>query len=269
MDVLMNFSPLLQAFIATLFTWAVTALGASTVFFIKTPRREVFVSLLGFAGGVMLAASYFSLLLPAVELSREINLFPWIPSVTGFLSGSLFLWGMDRLLPHLHRGSSIEEREGVKLPLSPLTLLIFAITLHNIPEGLAVGVAFGSLSQGFSREIFVGAVALTLGIGLQNFPEGMAVSLPLRGEGFSRKKSFWFGQLSGIVEPVAGIVGAWAVSFFRLILPYALSFAAGAMIYVVIEEVIPETQKGGNTDLSALSFLSGFSVMMFLDIVLS
>jgi len=257
-----------QALVATCFTWGVTALGAATVFTAKELRRETLDAALGFAGGVMIAASYWSLLAPAIELSEGGPVPVWVPAVSGFLLGGLFLRGMDMVLPHLHLGFNMSEAEGIKRDWPKSTLLVLAVTLHNIPEGLAVGVAFGAVAAGYPGAAMGGAIALALGIGIQNFPEGLAVSMPLRREGFSRRKSFWYGQLSGIVEPISGVVGAAAVIAMRPILPYALAFAAGAMIFVVIEEVIPESQRGGNTDIATLGAMLGFAVMMTLDVAL-
>jgi ZIP family zinc transporter len=258
--------PVLQALVATCFTWGVTALGASGVFFFKTISKKVLDGMLGFAAGVMIAASFWSLLAPSIELSEEMGLMPWIPAVIGFLAGGAFLRLIDKILPHLHRFESIEQAEGIKTSFKKSTLLVLAITLHNIPEGLAVGVAFGAVAAGIPSASLAGAVALALGIGLQNFPEGMAVSVPLRREGLSRAKSFWYGQLSGSVEPIAGVIGAAAVLSMRGILPYALAFAAGAMIFVVIEEAVPESQSSGNTDIATLGAMLGFAVMMALDV---
>jgi zinc transporter, ZIP family len=224
--------------------------------------------MLGFAGGVMIAASYWSLLAPAIEMSEGKDIPAWVPAVVGFLVGGIFLRGVDKVLPHLHIGFPIEEAEGVKTSWHRSILLVLAITLHNIPEGLAVGVAFGALAASLPAASLGAAVALAIGIGIQNFPEGLAVSMPLRREGMSRWKSFWYGQLSAIVEPIAGVIGAAAVIIAQPILPYALSFAAGAMIFVVIEEVIPEAQRGGNTDLATMGGMVGFAVMMVLDVAL-
>jgi zinc transporter, ZIP family len=263
-----SLNPVLQAFIATCFTWGVTALGAAFVFTQRTVKHTVLVTMLGFAAGVMIAASFWSLLAPAIAMSEEMGDIPWIPAVVGFLLGGVFLWGIDKILPHLHMGLPTSEAEGVKTSWQRTVLLILAITLHNIPEGLAVGVAFGAVAAGLPAATLGGAVALAIGIGLQNFPEGMAVSMPLRGEGMSRRKAFWYGQLSAIVEPIAGIIGAMAVLSMRPILPYALSFAAGAMIYVVVEELIPEAQRDENTDLATIGAMVGFAVMMLLDVAL-
>jgi zinc transporter, ZIP family len=261
-------SPVTQAVYATLFTWGLTALGASFVFFFKTMNRAIFDGMLGFTGGVMVAASYWSLLAPAIELSENAGGIPWIPAALGFAGGALFLFALDKVMPHLHINFKKEEAEGVKTDWHRSTLLVLAITLHNIPEGLAVGVLFGGVAAGFDGATLGGAVALAIGIGIQNFPEGMAVSMPLRRQGLSRWKSFNYGQLSAIVEPVAAAFGAWAVMTFQPILPYALAFAAGAMIYVVVEEVIPETQRDRYTDVATLGFIGGFIVMMVLDVAL-
>jgi ZIP family zinc transporter len=258
--------PILAAFYATMFTWIVTAAGASLVFFFKTMNRAVLDGMLGFTGGVMVAASYWSLLAPAIEMSKGEGLEKVIPAATGFLLGALFLFALDKTLPHLH--INFKETEGIKSPWQRTTLLVLAITLHNIPEGLAVGVLFGGVAAGIPEASIAGAVTLAIGIGIQNFPEGIAVSMPLRRMGMSRRKSFMYGQSSAIVEPIAGVLGAFAVTFFTPILPYALAFAAGAMIFVVVEEVIPETQQDKNTDIATLGFIGGFIVMMSLDVAL-
>jgi ZIP family zinc transporter len=224
--------------------------------------------MLGFAAGVMIAASFWSLLAPAIEMAEGSGLPAWIPATVGFLMGGAFLWVADKIIPHLHLGFPMEEAEGIKTSWRRSILLVLAITLHNIPEGLAVGVAFGALASDLSSATLAGAVALALGIGIQNFPEGAAVSVPLRREGVSRLKSFWYGQLSGIVEPLAGVLGAMAVIWIKPILPYALAFAAGAMIYVVVEELIPESQLDKNTDVATLGAMGGFAVMMTLDVAL-
>lgn len=267
-DVLQGLHPVLQALLATCFTWAMTAAGAAIVFTTKEVSRKVLDAMLGFAAGVMIAASYWSLLAPAIEMSEGKAIPAWLPAVIGFLAGGLFLRAIDKVLPHLHIGFPTEEAEGVKTAWRRSTLLILAITLHNIPEGLAVGVAFGALAAGLPATTLGAAVALAIGIGIQNFPEGLAVSMPLRREGLSRRKSFWYGQLSGFVEPVAGVIGAAAVIIAQPILPYALAFAAGAMIFVVIEELVPEAQRGGNTDLATMGGMVGFAVMMLLDVAL-
>lgn len=259
-----SIDPVVGALIATTFTWLVTALGASFVFFFKKMNRGVLDTALGFTGGVMVAASFWSLLNPAIEMSGG----SWIPAAVGFLLGALFLFGLDKLLPHLHINFKESEAEGLNTGIHKTMLLVLAITLHNIPEGLAVGVLFGGVAAGIPEATIGGAVVLAIGIGIQNFPEGFAVSMPLRRQGMSRFKSFWYGQLSAIVEPLAGVLGAWAVFTFQPILPYALAFAAGAMIFVVVEEVIPETQRDKYTDYATLGFMLGFVVMMTLDVAL-
>ncbi len=268
MEWLSNLSPVVQALLATGFTWFLTALGAASVFFFRSINRQVLDGMLGFAAGVMIAASYWSLLAPAIEMAEEAGGIPWVPAVVGFLLGGAFLWGVDKVLPHLHIGYPMEEAEGLQTSWHRSILLVLAITLHNFPEGLAVGVAFGAVAAGLPSATLPGAVALALGIGLQNFPEGMAVSVPLRREGLSRLKSFWYGQLSGTVEPIAGVLGAAAVLLMRPILPYALSFAAGAMIYVVVEELIPESQLESITDIATIGAMLGFAVMMTMDVAL-
>ena len=261
-----SIDPILAALYATLFTWFVTAFGASFVFFFKTMNRAVLDGMLGFTGGVMVAASYWSLLAPAIEMSEGEGFTKVIPAAVGFVLGALFLFGLDKVLPHLH--INFQETEGVKSPWQRTTLLVLAITLHNIPEGLAVGVLFGGVAAGIPEASIAGALTLAIGIGIQNFPEGIAVSMPLRRMGMSRTKSFMYGQSSALVEPIAGVIGAVAVTFFTPILPYALAFAAGAMIFVVVEEVIPETQQDKNTDIATLGFIGGFVVMMTLDVAL-
>lgn len=261
-------APVWQALYATLFTWGVTACGAALVFFTRSVNRKVLDIMFGFAGGVMIAASYWSLLGPAIEMSKERSVPEWFPAALGFMLGAVFLAATDKLLPHLHIHMKMEEAEGPKTQWQKSILLVTAITLHNIPEGLAVGVAFGGAALGLPSATLAGAVSLAIGIGLQNFPEGMAISLPLRREGMSRGKSFWYGQLSAIVEPIAGVAGAIAVIQITSILPYALAFAAGAMIFVVVEEVIPESHSGGNADLATMGLMLGFTVMMILDVAL-
>ncbi len=263
-----NFPPVIQALIAGIFTWGVTALGASFVFFNKTVNRKLLVAMLGFAAGVMIAASCWSLLIPSIELSTELGIVSWVPPVIGFLLGGGFLFIIDKIIPHLHLGFEMSESEGIKTSWQRSILLVLAITLHNIPEGLAVGVAFGAAAAGLPSAALSGAIALAIGIGLQNFPEGMAVSVPLRGEGLSRMKSFMYGQASAIVEPIAAVIGALTVISMRFILPYALSFAAGAMIYVVVEELIPESQRGESTDIATTGAMIGFAIMMVLDVAL-
>ena len=260
--------PVMQALMATLFTWFLTALGAAFVFFFKSINRKVLDGMLGFAAGVMIAASYWSLLAPAIEMAKEDNLPAWIPATVGFLMGGFFLYLIDKILPHLHLGFPLKEAEGIKTGWHRSVLLVLAITLHNIPEGLAVGVAFGALASDLPSATLAGAIALALGIGIQNFPEGTAVAVPLRREGLTRLKSFWYGQLSGVVEPIAGVLGAFAVILIKPMLPYALAFAAGAMIYVVVEELIPESQLEKNTDIATMGAMAGFAVMMTLDVAL-
>jgi zinc transporter, ZIP family len=260
--------PVLQALVATLFTWGVTALGASMIFFTRSLNQKTMDGMLGFTAGVMIAASYWSLLAPAIEMSRDGSIPVWVPAATGFAIGGLFIGILDKLTPHLHLGFPRKEAEGPSTRWHKTTLLVMAITLHNIPEGLAVGVAFGALANGSDAVSLAGAVALALGIGIQNFPEGFAVAAPLRREGMSRTRSVWYGQLSAIVEPIAGVIGAAAVIIMQPILPYALAFAAGAMIFVVVEEVIPESQRAGHTDIATACAMIGFLVMMTLDVAL-
>lgn len=264
-----SLDPIIQALIATCFTWFVTAAGAALVFFFKTINRKVLDGMLGFAAGVMVAASFWSLLAPAIEMAeKESSLPAFIPAVVGFLLGGAFLFAVDKILPHLHLGLPKSEAEGISTTWQNSILLVLAITLHNFPEGLAVGVAFGALAAGLPSATLAGAVALAVGIGIQNFPEGTAVSVPLRREGFSRSKSFFYGQLSGIVEPIAGVLGALAVIVVRPLLPYALAFAAGAMIYVVVEELVPESQREKHSDIATIGAMLGFAVMMTLDVAL-
>ena len=261
-----SLEPVMQAFLATVFTWGMTALGASAVFFFKTVNRKILDAMLGFAGGVMIAASYWSLLQPAIEMSESMGVPSWLPPAVGFMLGGVVLFIMDKILPHLHIGYPKDTAEGVETAWHRTTLLVLAITLHNAPEGLAVGVAFGALGADLPSATLVGAVALAIGIGIQNFPEGFAVAMPLRRLGVSRGKSFWYGQLSAVVEPVAAVIGAVIVISAQAILPYALSFAAGAMIFVVVEEVIPESQYAGNADLATIGAMLGFTIMMTLDV---
>jgi len=261
-----SIDPILAALLATTFTWGLTAFGASFVFFFKNMNRVVLDGMLGFTGGVMVAASFWSLLAPAIEMSGGDGFVKVIPAAVGFALGALFIFGLDKVLPHMH--INFKETEGIKSPWQRTTLLVLAITLHNIPEGLAVGVLFGGVAAGIPEASIAGAVTLAIGIGIQNFPEGIAVSMPLRRMGMSRRKSFMYGQSSAIVEPIFGVLGAVAVTFFTPILPYALAFAAGAMIFVVVEEVIPETQQDKNTDIATLGFIGGFIVMMVLDVAL-
>ncbi|MBP2145509.1 ZIP family zinc transporter [Methanofollis sp. W23] len=267
MALLESLGPVWQAFLAGCFTWGLTALGAGTVFFTRGVERRVLDLMLGFAAGVMIAASYWSLLAPAVELSAGLSVPVWLPPAAGFLAGGLAMWVTEALLPYLHPDTS-ERGSGSRGPgmRRSSLMLILAVTVHNIPEGLAVGVGFGALAAAHPSATLAGAVGLAVGIGLQNFPEGMAVSMPLRREGFSRLRSFWYGQLSGVVEPAAAVFGAAAVIVAAPVLPYALAFAAGAMIFVVAAEVIPEAQ--GSPGLATLGVLAGFVVMMVLDVAL-
>lgn len=257
--------PEVQALLAGVFTWILTALGAAAVFLAREPSRKALDTALGGAAGVMIAASFWSLLAPALEMAEEGPGPPWVPAAIGFLAGGACLWLVDKILPHVHPRLPTSEAEGVHTTWRRQTLLVLAITLHNIPEGLAVGVAFAAAASGFPEATVGAAVALTIGMGLQNVPEGTAVSFPLRREGVSPFKSFWYGQLSGLVEPIAAVVGAVIVLQVRGILPYALSFAAGAMIFVVVEELIPEAQRSGDTDGPTVGALLGFTLMMVLD----
>lgn len=266
LDFFQSIPPVTGAFYATVFTWGLTALGASLVFFIREMNRMLLDGLLGFTGGVMVAASFWSLLAPGIEMSPGDGFVKVVPAAIGFGLGALFIFGLDKVLPHIH--INFKESEGIKTPWHRTTLLVLAITLHNIPEGLAVGVLFGGVAAGIPEASITGAVALALGIGIQNLPEGIAVAMPMRRQGASRFKSFFYGQLSAVVEPAAAVFGALAVTFFTPILPYALAFAAGAMIFVVVEEVIPETQQDKYTDIATLGFILGFIVMMTLDVAL-
>lgn len=260
--------PVYQALLAGLFTWLVTAIGATSVFFTRRVNRRLVDAMLGFSGGVMLAASYWSLLAPAIVIADRGPWPAWFPPAVGFLCGGAALWLLDKLLPHLHLGFPLEEAEGPKTSWHRAVLLVTAITLHNIPEGLAVGVAFGGVIAGIPESNTAAALALAVGIGLQNFPEGIAVAMPLRAEGMGKLKSFWYGQLSALVEPIAAVAGAAMVVVAAPLLPFALSFAAGAMVFVVVEELIPEAERAGNVDLATLSLMLGFTTMMVLDVAL-
>ncbi|WP_303722956.1 ZIP family metal transporter [Malonomonas rubra] len=269
LDSFLQLSPITQALLATLFTWGVTAAGAAAVFVKNEINPKHLDATLGFAAGVMIAASFWSLLSPGIEMAEQMGQIPWLTAVIGFLGGGVFMRLTDKFLPHLHPGLKMNQSEGVKTSWQRSTLLVLAITLHNFPEGLAVGVAFGAIDAGLPSANIGGAIALAIGIGIQNFPEGTAVSMPLRREGLSRGKSFMMGQASGIVEPIAGVMGAMFVIVMQPILPYALCFAAGAMIFVVVEELIPESQRvQGNIDLVTMSTMIGFAVMMLLDVAL-
>lgn len=270
-DWFLSLNPIVQALLGGLFTWGVTALGASLVFFTKKINYALLDSMMGFAAGVMIAASVWSLIIPSIDMAEAQGVISWMPAVIGFLGGGVFLRICDQYLPHLHIGLPKSEAEGIPTSWRRSTLLVLAITLHNIPEGLAIGVLFGAAATGVDptgTATVAAAVTLAIGIGIQNFPEGTAVSMPLRRDGLGRGKSFWFGQLSGVVEPVSAVIGAAAVIFIQPILPYALAFAAGAMIYVVIEELIPESQQHGNTDIATLGTMVGFCLMMVLDVAL-
>lgn len=263
--------PIMQGLIATLFTWAVTAAGAAIVFLFTDMNRRLLDTLLGFTGGVMLAASFWSLLNPALEMAA-VDWRPgteWFPVAIGFILGAVFIFALDQFLPHLHLNAPITKREGVKTDWNRTILLVLAITLHNIPEGLAIGVAFGAVAEGMPGADLGAAIALAIGIGIQDFPEGLAVAVPLRRFGLSKRKAFMWGQLSGAVEPIAGVLGVALVMMAKPILPYALAFAAGAMIFVVVEEVIPESQSEKNTDRATLGLIGGFVLMMALDVGLS
>lgn len=269
LSTLEDLHPIVQALLATGFTWGLTALGAAVVFVTRKFDRRLLDTMLGFAAGVMTAASFWSLLSPAIDMATDFSSLPaWVPAVVGFLAGGAFLRGLDRILPHLHVGTPKGSPEGIQTTWRRSVLLVLAITLHNIPEGLAIGVAFGAAAENLSSATVAGAVALAIGVGIQNFPEGLAVSMPLRGEGMSRLKSWWYGQLSAVVEPFAGVIGAGAVLIAQPILPYALAFAAGAMIFVVVEEVIPDSQCNGNEHLATMGAMLGFAVMMTLDVAL-
>jgi len=268
LEKLLTYDPILLALFGTLFTWFMTASGSFMVIFFRQINPKLLNSMLGFAAGVMIAASFWSLLAPAIDMAEANGQNPWLVAVIGFLLGGASLLGIDKLLPHLHMGLPVEKAEGIKTSWERSILLVLAITLHNIPEGLAVGVAFGALYHNPTIGALTGAIALAVGIGLQNFPEGAAVSIPLRREGMSRWKAFNYGQLSGVVEPIAGVLGAFLVLKVTAILPYALAFAAGAMIFVVVEELIPESQRGNETDWSTIGAMLGFATMMLLDVAL-
>lgn len=267
-DWFVELNPILQALLATLFTWFVTAAGAAVVFVASDLSRKTLDFMLGSAAGIMIAASFWSLLAPAIEMSEGQSIPAWVPATIGFLAGAISLRFADRILPHLHIGMPVSEAEGIHTSWRRTTLLVLAITMHNFPEGLAVGVAFGAVAAGLPSATLAGAVALALGIGIQNFPEGAAVSMPLRREGVSTGKCFWYGQLSGAVEPIAGVLGASLVLIAQPILPYALAFAAGAMIFVVVEELVPESHLSGHSHAATSGAIIGFAVMMTLDVAL-
>jgi ZIP family zinc transporter len=266
MNVVSSLPPILQAALATTFTWLMTGVGALPVVGLRAPSRRLLDSMLGFAAGVMLAAGFWSLLVPALALSSQMAMPKWVPVVIGMTVGGLVLYGADLLLPHLHLDFPMEAVEGVATAWKRSTLFLLAVTLHNVPEGLAVGVAFGALAAGASQASATGAMVLALGIGLQNLPEGMAVALALRREAFSVGRSLWYAQLTGFVELLGGLLGAVAVVWLKPLLPYAMSFAAGAMLYVIIEELIPESQLGKDTNLPTAAAMIGFMVMMILEV---
>jgi len=266
LESIQNLHPITQALLAGIFTWAVTALGAAAVFTTKKVDQKILDVMFGFAGGIMIAASFWSLLSPAISMSQNHPIASWFPAAVGFLLGTIFLRIVDKIVPHLHIGFPMKAAEGIKTAWKRSILLVTAITMHNIPEGLAIGVAFGAAAAGFPAATLAAAVGLAVGIGIQNFPEGFAVSVPLRRGGMSQLKSFWYGQVSALVEPVAAVIGAAAVLWAQPLLPYALAFAAGAMIFVVIEEVIPESQHNGNIELATAGTILGFLVMMILDV---
>lgn len=265
---LVGLPPLGQALVGSSFGWLTTALGAALVFVVRTIRRRVFDGMLGFAAGVMIAASFWSLLDPAITLAREAGGTAWLPALLGFLAGGAFLWTFDQILPHVHLDRPRGRAEGIPTAWRRSVLLVLAVTLHNIPEGMAVGVAFGSVAHGVPGASLAAAVVLALGIGIQNFPEGAAIALPLRREGLTRGRAFFWGQLSGVVEPIAGVSAAALVLLFRPLLPYALAFAAGAMLYVVVEELIPESQQDPDSDAGTVGLILGFALMMVLDVAL-
>lgn len=267
-DFFINLNPVIQALIATLFTWGVTLLGAALVFFFKRVNKNVMDGMLGFSAGVMIAASFWSLLSPAIEMAENLNMISWLIVFLGFFSGGLLLFLGDKFFNYFDKNNSSKNGLIENGCFKRVLMLILSITLHNIPEGLAVGVAFGSVFYGLDGATVASASILALGIGLQNFPEGTAVSVPLRREGLSRKKAFFYGQLSGVVEPISGVLGALLVLKVRLILPFILAFAAGAMIYVVVQELIPASQSNEKKEHMALFTLIGFSVMMILDVAL-
>ena len=252
-----NLNYVYQALIATLFTYLLTALGASIVFFFKNISKNIMDAMLGFAAGVMTAASFFSLLSPAIEHAESLNMTPWIIISIGFFSGGLLLFLSDKIF------NKLLSRKNKRI-----LMLVSSITIHNIPEGLAVGIAFGSVYYGLTGATTLSALMLAIGIGLQNFPEGSAVSIPLRRDGMSRSKAFFYGQLSAIVEPTFGVLGAILVLKMRILLPFFLSFAAGAMIYVVVSELIPESQSNKKKEIMAIFTIIGFSIMMILDVAL-
>jgi ZIP family zinc transporter len=264
---IIQLNPVILALIGTCFTFLATAAGASMVFFVRNNVNEnTQHGFLGFAAGVMIAASVWSLLIPAIEMAEAQGNIGWIPAGGGFLLGGIFLFMLDKLLPHMHMGS--EKPEGLKSSFKRTTMLVLAVTLHNIPEGMAVGLSFGLAAQSNSIAALTASFALAIGMGLQNFPEGAAISLPLKKEGFSSKKSFVYGSLSGIVEPFAGVIAVLLVGGISSVMPWMLAFAAGAMIYVVAEELIPESQSVEHSHAGTIGTMLGFLLMMVLDVAL-
>lgn len=265
-----NLNSVNQTLIATLFTWSITALGAALVFFFKKINKNLLDAMLGFSAGVMISASFFSLISPSIEMANNLNMNVWLTAFIGFMGGGILLFLGDKIFDKIYtkKEKNYKNNFEKKKSLKRAIMLVVSITLHNIPEGMAIGVAFGSIIYGLDGATVVSAYILALGIGIQNFPEGTAISLPLLREGYSRKKSFFLGQLSGIVEPISGIIGTLLVIKARYLLPYLLAFAAGAMIYVVVQELIPESQTNKKKELMALFTLIGFSVMMILDVAL-
>ena len=257
-----SLNPILQTLLATIFTWGVTALGALVVCFFKEPNKKILDLILGFSAGVMIAAAFWSLLLPSLDLSKELGYIEWLLPSLGFIFGGMFVLLSDKFLDKV-----LSNRKSNKESLKRSILLVSAITIHNIPEGMAIGVAFGGIASNVTGMTGICAIMLALGIGIQNFPEGAAVSLPLRNEGYSRFKSFMFGQASAIVEPISAIIGVILVMYIRNILPFLLSFAAGAMIIVAARELLPESVKE-NKNLSTLGLITGFILMMILDVAL-
>lgn len=270
MEWFLTLNPIYQAGLAGLFTWACTALGAASVFFVKEVNQRFLAIMQGFAGGVMVAASFWSLLEPALN-QAELNRpdFPaWIPAAVGFMVGGIFLRIIDKLVPHLHYAGDHGDTDPSKTHLTRTWMLFLAVTIHNIPEGMAMGVAFAAVTSGIEGATLASAISLVIGIGIQNIPEGSALSLPLMSEGKGKRRAFHLGQMSALVEPIGAMIGAAAVLAMQFLLPYALSFAAGAMIFVVVEELIPESQTSGNTDHATMSFMVGFVIMMMLDVAL-
>lgn len=266
LELFKNLHPILQALIAGCCTWSLTALGAAVVFLSKDLNRKLMDASLGFAAGIMLSATFWGLILPSVKLSCAMGNMAWIPAAVGFAIGGIFMRITDKMIPHLHIYLPINKAEGIKTSWRKTTLLVLAMSLHNIPEGLVIGVSFGALAQHLPGTTLAASIALAVGIGIQDIPEGFAVSMPLHNKGVSRFKSFWYGQLSGFVEPIGAFVGALAVSFSKPVLPYAMGFAGGAMIFIIIEELIPESQYGDNGDIATIGTMLGFLCMMALEV---